>query len=190
MKINKKYFWAIGAILLFGVFAIIAFEAVGFRMKDTLTSINGTITQSITIKLNDFEKGTNYSEIQDIYGLAVAGLVFAWVGVLIPLFGLLYQKEAKYTAIIFWTTLFVEVLAMVLMIASVAVYDADFKSLLKTLEDLYTTDDYNETVSINKGAVAGQFILIIVGGLIADAGIIAARNNLTIKVKETVIKAN
>ncbi|ATG97423.1 hypothetical protein [Mesoplasma lactucae] len=178
MKINKKYFWAIGGILFFGIFAIIAFEAVGFRYKGP----NDEIT---IIKLNNLLDTFGDDKMKSTYGLAVAGLVFAWVGLLIPTFGLFYKNNKQISRIIFWSTTFLEVLALVLLIASVSMFDANYKTALHLSEQQIK----NKTYRLVKCAVIGQSVLIIVGGILALSGIGAARVDLVAKTKEKKTKA-
>ncbi|ATG97425.1 hypothetical protein [Mesoplasma lactucae] len=138
MSFNKKYLWATIAILIYGVFGIIALEAIGYRASGEV------------ISLHQFNTSSEVS--RNIYGLGVSALVFSWLGLIIPLMNMFWDKtDSKYTL---WTLIGMEALSLILFIASISLFASKFHGL-----------------DVNGGAVFGQFLMVFVGAGAAGAGI-------------------
>ncbi|ATG97464.1 hypothetical protein [Mesoplasma lactucae] len=204
-KVNLKYLWSFGGILIFAILATIAFEVIGFRgviydlgqgSKNDTTQI---LVGSFKVKLSQLSM-IDYVDAKTVYWLGAPSLIVVWISLLIPLFGLFLDKSNR-----FWTVTIIVIvitfIAMALMIASAAEAIVRFNDTFSYWEngngndyphsglDDYPYWDYDDNKNINKGFkiktgslnysyMIGMFSCFIVGYIISTgATLIGQKQN-------------
>lgn len=199
IRMNRVY-WAIGAQVLFAIFLIVAFYGIGYAFKnaaDSYINLQGIDPKHIT--LGQLTYGSLYdidTIFQTSFNLAVASIVFAFVGIVIPGSSFLFRNKTD-SKIITYTMLITDALVFILAIASVSVV---LNELTVTDGSTLVTYIYNNypaasllgsqaalaskiksvlgsSIVYKSGYAAGMFIMIFVGYGLALAGNIYAYKN-------------
>ena len=152
-KVDWKMLYPITGILLFGALALIAFVSMGFGVKDSTTVLG--VPGSLLIPIG------NLTDHNPTYGATVAGIVIAWITIIVPFVMMFWSPNRKLTQWLGIIPMVFTVLAAVLMFAGIGLFIRDFKSF----------DPLLATYKINGGAIAGIVVILVVGWLIALAGI-------------------
>ncbi|MCL8211206.1 hypothetical protein LD125_00289 [Mesoplasma sp. JKS002658] len=151
-KVDWKMFYPIIGILLFGALSLIAFVSMGFGVKNSTTVLGAPVSLLIPIG--------NLTDHNPTYGATVAGIVIAWITIIVPFAMMFWSPSPKLTKWLGIIPMVLTVLAGVLMLAGIGLFIRDFQSF-----------DGLATYKVNGGAIAGIVVVLVIGWLIALAGI-------------------
>lgn len=152
-KVDWKMLYPITGILLFGALALIAFVSMGFGVKDSTKPVLGAPV-SLLIPIG------NLTDYNPTYGATIAGIVIAWITIIVPFVMMFWSPSRKLTQWLGIIPMVFTVLAAVLMFAGIGLFIRDFNSF-----------DGLDTYKVNGGAIAGIVVVLVIGWLIALAGI-------------------
>ncbi|ATG97422.1 hypothetical protein [Mesoplasma lactucae] len=151
MKINFRMLWPLLGVALFAVMSVIAFEVIGFKLDGQETQL-----------LSDLIDKRSSDRVNTIWMLAVSGWAISTAAIILPIVGFFFGKMPRLNSALGGISIFLSTVGMGLMIASFAIFMTTTEigyPWYKSPKEFYS-----------KGSIAGDFVLVIAGWIIAGVG--------------------
>lgn len=166
----SRTYWAIGGQVLFAIFLIIAFYAIGYEVKSIVMQYAGSIIPNAHIKLGDIKGFANIdSSFTSSYGLGISAIVFAFVGILIPCSSLLFRNKND-SKIINYSMLFFNVITLILAIASISIVIQDLTVGDGNALVAYIYNNYPGATALGNQSTLADTIKSVMGSLAYKGG--------------------